>query len=196
MEVDKADLREVGEVSAEAEKVEEREGREDAVLVVNKEMSEGKVDAAVSDKGEEREGYPCARAGNAEESEGARDADDLSGTAIGIDCVAEPSVLLSGDNVPEIFHVSPRSTEQPQGPQGSFADWLLLADTSTDVLVETSKAAAETVLIDSEEEQPSSVQNTSIQLSLDDDNTGLQKLTPSEDVSAEVQVVESETEGK
>jgi len=145
------------------------------------------VDAAVAYKGEEREGYPRATAENAEESEGARDADDSSGTVAGIDCVAGPSVLLSGNNVPEIFHVSPRATEKPQGN---------LADTNPDVLVETSKAAAETVLIGSEEEQPSSVQNTSIQLSLDDDNTGLDKLTLSEDASAEVQDVDSETEGK
>ena len=109
------------------------------------------------------------------------------GTAAGNYCVAGPSVLLSGDNVPEIFHVSPRATEQPQGS---------LADTNPDVLVETSKAAAETVLIGSEEEQPNSVQNTSIQLSLDDDNTGLDKLTLSEDASAKVQDVDSETDDK
>ena len=72
----------------------------------------------------------------------------------------------------------------------------VLIGSEDDVIAETSKAAADTVLIGSEEEQPSSVQNMSIQLSLDDDNTGLQKLTPSEDVSAEVQVVDSETEGK
>ena len=89
--------------------------------------------------------------------------------------------------MPEIFHVAPRGTEQPQRN---------LADTNQDVPVETSKAAAETVLIGYEEEQPNSVQNMSIQSSLDDDNTGLDKLTLSEDVSAEVQDVDSETEGK
>ena len=71
-----------------------------------------------------------------------------------------------------------------------------MADTNPDVIVEISKAAAETVLIGSEEEQPSSVQNMSIQLSLGDDNTGLDNLTLSEDASAEVQDVDSETEGK
>ena len=98
-----------------------------------------------------------------------------------------PSVLLSGDNVLEIVQVAPRGTEQPQGN---------LADTNLDVPVETSKAAAETVLIVSEEEQPSSAQNMSIQSLLDDDNTGLDKLTLSEDVSAELQDVDSKTEGK
>ena len=92
--------------------------------------------------------------------------------------------MLSGDNIPEIFHVAPRATDQPQGN---------LAGTNLDVPVETSKAAAETVLIGSEEEQPSSVQNMSIP---EDGITGLDKLTPREDVSADVQDVDSETEGK
>ena len=148
MEVDKADFKEVGEGFAEAKKAEEREGREDVVVVDNAERAEGREDAADADKTEEREGSPRVTAETAEESEGARAVDDASGTSAGIDCVAGPSVLLSGDNVPEIFHIAPRATEQPQDN---------LADTNPDVLVETSKAAAETVLVDSEEEQPRSV---------------------------------------
>ena len=42
MEVDKADFREVGEGSAEPEKEEEREGREDVVVADNAERAEGR----------------------------------------------------------------------------------------------------------------------------------------------------------
>ena len=167
-EVDKAEGREGGECPVEADKAQEREGREDIVDC---------------DKHEEKEGAPGVTVEVAEETEGTRRVGfDDAGTSAGIDGVVGPTVLLVGDEVPEKFCVVPRAPEQSVGNLAFLAD--------------TTKFPSETVSIDSEEEQPRLSQDMSNQAPLDDDITGLDHLTLSEDVYEQPQEVYSETEGK